>query len=118
MSAHSITSTGRLIKRGLGWLVIVGVLMLVLCGLATVLILNRGSESAVHAVHSAMATLRPFVLATQVGAIALLSWFWAPLVRRAKFAPAVEHAWLMARHRLGLWALGLTVLGGALWLPR
>ena len=118
MSANSIRPVGRLIKRGLRWLAISAVLLVALSGLGAALILNRGALDAVHTVHSAMAALRPFVLAGQTGAIALLWWFWAPLVRRAKFAPAVELAWLMARHRLALWSVGLTVLGAALWFPR
>ena len=118
MSAHSIRPVGRLIKRGLGWLAIIAVLLLVLAGIGAALILNRGVLDAVHTVHSAMAALRPFVLAGQAGAIVLLWWYWIPLVRRAKFAPAVELAWLAARHRLALWAIVLTALGGALWFPQ
>ena len=118
MSSNPIRPVGRLFKRGLGWLAIIGVLVLVLCGLAAALILSRGPLDAVRTVHGAMAALRPFVLAGQAGVIALLWWFWAPLVRRAKFAPAVELAWLMARHRLALWTIGLTALGSALWFSR
>ena len=118
MSTNPARSTRHVIKRGLGFLAILGVPMLALSGLAAGLILSRGPLNAVSIVHDAMATLRPFVLMVQTGAIALLWWFWAPLVRRAKFAPAVELAWLAACPRLALWAIGLTALGGALWFPR
>lgn len=118
MSSNPIRPVGQLIKRGLSWLAIVGVIVLGLCGVAAVLILSRGPLDAVHTVHDTMAALRPFVLAGQTGAIALLWWFWTPLVRRAKFAPTVELAWLAARHRLALWAIGLTALGVVLWFPR
>ncbi len=118
MSSRPIRFAAQLMKRGLSWLAVIGVLILVLCGLVATLIMSRGPMDAAHAVHDAMATLRPYVLAGQVGGIGLLWWFWCPLVRRAKFIPALEAAWLSARHRLALWALGLMALGSVLWFPR
>ena len=118
MSPNPIRPVGQLMKRGLSWLAIIGIIVLGLCGLAAALILSRGPLDAALAVHDAISVLRPYVLFWQVGGIGLLWWFWCPLVRRANFIPPLETAWLAARHRLALWELGLTVLGGVLWFPR
>ena len=90
----------------------------VLCGFAAGLFLSKGPVGAVRLVHDGMMALRPFALAGQVGAIGLIWWNWSSLIRHAKFAPAVENAWLAARHRLTLWATVLVALGSVLWFQR
>jgi hypothetical protein len=111
-------SSGRAIKRGLGWLAILGVLLLALSGLSMWLILWQGAAQAVRTAHDTVVAIRPYARTGQIGAIGLMWWFWPSLIRRSKFPPAVESAWLAARHRLALWVLVVTTLSSVLWFPR
>jgi hypothetical protein len=108
-------TVGRAIKRGLAMMAIMAVMTLALFAFAAWLIHAMGPTGAVRAVHESMVAIRPYVVAGQIGVVGLIWWFWAPLVRWGKFAPPVEAAWLAARNRLALWAIGLIVLGVAMW---
>lgn len=96
-------------------LLILGLLALVVAGLALALMWWMGSAAAVRFVHEGLGSARPFVLAGQLALVCALWWYWAPLVRRAKFPPHIEAAWLAARNRLALWAVVLVGLGILLW---
>ena len=105
---------GRTIRRGLTAVAVLGLVALALTAFAAWLIHGRGPSAAALATRDWMAAVRPVMLAVELGAVAAIWWFWQPLVRRAKFPPAVEDAWLAARHRLALWAIALVLTGVAL----
>jgi hypothetical protein len=103
------------VKRGLLILAVMGGLVLALAGFSAWLIHGRGPDAAVRVVHQSMSAARPWVVAGQIGAMGFVWYFWEPLVKRARFTPSVEAAWLAARNRLALWAIGLFVLGTFMW---
>jgi len=108
-------NVGRSVKRALAMVAILALVMLALSVFAAWMIQARGAVDAVRSVHAWMTAIHPWAVMLQLATIGMLWRSWPRRVERAGFPPAVAAAWLAARHRLALWALGLVLLGVGLW---
>lgn len=105
----------RALKRALILLAAMSAIAIALTAFAAWMIHQHGAYGAVLAVRERLAIVRPIVLAIEIAVLALAWWYWTPLVKRARFAPAVEAAWLTARNRLAGWGIAFILLGAMVW---
>jgi hypothetical protein len=92
-------------------------LILLAVGLFTagLLIHSDAPQTVAHRVHQWLSLARPAVLLLQLAALALIWWQWERIVKSARFAGAVEAAWLAARDRMVFWGLAMIGLSVFLW---
>jgi hypothetical protein len=101
----------RAFKRALILLAVLSAIAMALTAFAAWMIHHHGAYGAVLTVRERLAIVRPIVLVLEIATLALLWWYWEPLVKRARFAPRVESVWLAARHRLAGCGIAFILLG-------
>lgn len=118
MNRQTSSSTGlaRIIAiRLLVGIVVVVMLTLVGVGAASALLHSKAPEALAGRVHHWITMARPYVLLLQLALLSLVWHRWPAIIRRARFVPAVETAWLAARDRMFYWGLAMIGLSVFLW---
>lgn len=116
LSADSRQGTVRIaLTRTVAGIVLAAVFIGVGVFVAWLMQHSHAPQTLAVRVHHWLALARPWVLGLQFGALAAVWWKWPAIVKRARFAAAVEVAWLAARDRMFFWGLGLIGLSVLLW---
>jgi hypothetical protein len=118
--AESLTDHGRPRRaRRVAWILLSALIVLaVLLAVAVITLSAVRHGASMQSVQTWVSAMRPWMVTAQLAIVGVAWWKWDAIVKRARFAPAVEAVWLAMRTRVLVWGLALVCLGLYLWAIR